>query len=226
MPRAYAPDEWDRIRQRLLDVGRERFAAHGLKKVTVAELTRAVGIGTGSLYLFFPSKEDLFFDIQEAEERAFKLGVEQELAGLVDPSPALTVHTFLSLQSEVLERHPFLRRLLDPDTIRALLRRVDPERLAAHRDHDAAWMRGLAEDWLQAGVLAEGTAPDALLEASTALFVLATQREVVGPAYPAVRARVLRALVRDLVGGASDDEALEGPADGPAEQHPPPSEQG
>ena len=63
MPRAFTDAERERIRERLLAVGRELFARYGLRKTTVEELARASGIAKGTFYLFFPSKEALYAEV-------------------------------------------------------------------------------------------------------------------------------------------------------------------
>jgi len=46
-------------RQRLLDAAASLFIRHGFDKTTVAEVAREAGVGKGSVYLHFPSKEAL-----------------------------------------------------------------------------------------------------------------------------------------------------------------------
>ena len=67
MPKAFSDEEKQRIRERLLKVGRECFTRYGLKKTTVEDLTRPVGIAKSSFYLFFESKEALYVELMMAE---------------------------------------------------------------------------------------------------------------------------------------------------------------
>jgi len=69
MTRSFSDAEKRDITKQLLSRGKELFERYGLKKTSVEELTRAVGIGQGSFYIFFDSKEELFFEILDAEER-------------------------------------------------------------------------------------------------------------------------------------------------------------
>lgn len=59
-----------RIREALIESGRERFARYGLRKTTIADLTEPVGIATGTFYRFFDSKEALFWTVLEGEREA------------------------------------------------------------------------------------------------------------------------------------------------------------
>ena len=51
--------ERSRIREELLEVGRELFTTRGLRKTSMDDLTRQVGIATSSFYACLESKEAL-----------------------------------------------------------------------------------------------------------------------------------------------------------------------
>jgi len=67
MPRAFNNDEIERIRTSLLRTGRASFLERGLKGTTIDHLITSVGIGKGSFYQFFKSKEDLFLELFSEE---------------------------------------------------------------------------------------------------------------------------------------------------------------
>lgn len=43
---------------RVLDSTRELVLDHGIRKLTVAEIAKAAGVGKGTVHLYWPSKED------------------------------------------------------------------------------------------------------------------------------------------------------------------------
>lgn len=199
MPRAYTDQEAAAIRADLLRVGRERFTAVGLSRVVVAELTTAVGIGKGSFYLFFSSKEALFFAIQEHEESAFKSSVEAALAPLeIQGDGRALLQTFFALQSTHLQAHPFLRRLLEPGTVAALARKLPSGALEAHQRGDAAWLQGLQDRWGELGLLRPDLEPGALFAVSAALFALGTTQDHIAPVYDQATSLLARSLAREL----------------------------
>src|SRR3712207_797072 len=63
MPKGFSEREKAIIREKLLEKGRECFATYGIRKTSVEDLTDAAGISKGAFYLFFDSKELLFFEI-------------------------------------------------------------------------------------------------------------------------------------------------------------------
>ena len=63
MPRGFSEREKEGIRDSLLDKGRAFLTTYGVKKTNVEDLTGAAGISKGAFYLFFVSKEELFFEV-------------------------------------------------------------------------------------------------------------------------------------------------------------------
>lgn len=67
-------------REKLLSIetaGRDLFNAKGFEETTTRELARAAGVGTGTLFLYFPEKRDLLLhlfhrDVVEVNVRAFE----------------------------------------------------------------------------------------------------------------------------------------------------------
>lgn len=178
MPRAHTPAERERIRERLLQVGRDGFTRVGLAKITIADLARDAGIGKGSFYQFFASKEELFLAVQEQEEAAFKATLVRELerAG----SGRAAVRTLLMTTATRLDEHPFLHRLLDPETLSELTLRVAPERLAAHQEADRCHFVALLEGWKRRGWLRPEVDTGVAFDVLTAVFSITLQRELLG----------------------------------------------
>jgi AcrR family transcriptional regulator len=178
VPRAHTPTERERIRERLLQAGRDGFTRLGLAKLTIADLARDAGIGKGSFYQFFASKEELFLAVQEQEEAAFKVALVRELerAG----SGRAAVRTLLLATATRLDEHPFLRRLLDPETLSELTLRVPPERLAAHQAADREYFVELLQSWKRRGWLHPEVEPGVAFDVLTAVFSITLQRELLG----------------------------------------------
>ncbi|MEW6424420.1 MAG: TetR/AcrR family transcriptional regulator [Bacillota bacterium] len=72
MTRAFNQEEKEMIHNLLLKKGKELFSIYGLKKTSIEDLTKATDIAQGTFYRFYRSKEDLYFDIIEEEEKALQ----------------------------------------------------------------------------------------------------------------------------------------------------------
>ena len=86
-----------RNRARVLDVAYETFAAEGLS-VPIDEIARRAGVGAGTVYRHFPTKEDLFRAVIVERFRSI-VDNGRTLLAESDPAEAL----FLFLQSMVLQ---------------------------------------------------------------------------------------------------------------------------
>ena len=62
MPKIYSEEERNEIITRLKEEANKLMQEKGVKKTTVDELVKRVGIPKGTFYLFYPSKEMLLFD--------------------------------------------------------------------------------------------------------------------------------------------------------------------
>ena len=73
---AFTDYETEQLRKALLKETRHCAVTLGMKKTSVEQLTKAVGIAKGSFYKFYESKEMLFFAVLE--------GIHAELYGVAD----------------------------------------------------------------------------------------------------------------------------------------------
>jgi AcrR family transcriptional regulator len=86
-----------RNRARVLETAYETFAAEGLS-VPIDEIARRAGVGAGTVYRHFPTKEDLFRAVVESRLRRI---IAEGRALLDDPGPGEALFAFL--RSMVLE---------------------------------------------------------------------------------------------------------------------------
>ena len=77
---AFIDYETEQLRKALLKETRHCAVTLGMKKTSVEQLTKAVGIAKGSFYKFYESKEMLFFAVLE--------GIHAELYGVADHAVA------------------------------------------------------------------------------------------------------------------------------------------
>ena len=80
MPKGFTQREKTLIRAKLLAAGTELFSLYGVKKTNVEELTQAAGISKGAFYLFYESKEALFFELVRQFEAEYREQILRDLA--------------------------------------------------------------------------------------------------------------------------------------------------
>lgn len=70
-----------RTRAEIADTAMRLFSERGFDRVTVAEVATAAGVSEKTVFNYFPTKEDLFFDEVPAREAALRDAVRQRMPG-------------------------------------------------------------------------------------------------------------------------------------------------
>jgi AcrR family transcriptional regulator len=91
--KGFSDEERDRIRETLMDDGRDLFERYGLQKTTIADLTDAAGIADSTFYRFFDSKEELYFEILQREGHELADTLVAETRSLPTRWQARTTHS-------------------------------------------------------------------------------------------------------------------------------------
>src|SRR5919201_222062 len=73
-------------RQLIAETARRLFAERGFDRVTVAEIARAANVSEGTVFNYFPTKADLFYDRMEVFEERLVEAVRARAPG--DSVPA------------------------------------------------------------------------------------------------------------------------------------------
>lgn len=149
MARAWSPEEKQQLQQRLWDRSQQLFERLGLQKTTVDDIVGAVGISKGAFYRFYPSKEELFFDLLERAEASVREG----LGAFVwdDSAPAgANLQRFFGLIADLLVRMPFLRGISGAERQQLELR-LPPDRVARHQEGDEEAVIRLFQGWAEGG---------------------------------------------------------------------------
>lgn len=197
MPRAFSEHEREVIEAALLEHGRRLFAAQGLRKTGVEELTAAVGISKGAFYLFFASKEELFFELLERFEARVKADLLAAIARN-DLPPRERMRGLLARSVAVTQAEPLFTRLGRAE-YEQLLRRLPPERVAAHLQGDDAYAESFAEAWAAQGITL-ALPPPLVSGLIRALFFVSMHEEEFAPeTYPAVMAELTAMLADRLI---------------------------
>ncbi|WP_435151638.1 TetR/AcrR family transcriptional regulator [Haladaptatus sp. DFWS20] len=198
--RGFDERQRERIRNELIEAGRNLFAQYGLQKTTITDLTDTVGIANGTFYQFFDSKEMLYFEVMQREghEVAEEL-IANSLGAEDDPERA--IQRFLSGLVETIEENQLFRQLLAGDEWEKMMRTVDdiPEdEMAARRADSFAHVLPYVEQWQKEGKLRDGD-PVAIVGTMGAVKFLPTFRKQLGEEnYPAIRDMLIETIAAGL----------------------------
>jgi AcrR family transcriptional regulator len=198
MPKAFSEHERAAITIALLNNGRRLFGQQGLRKTTVEELAAAAGISKGAFYLFFESKEELFFELLERYEAAYK---DRLLAQIADRTlaPRARMRALLAQAVEAWKREPAFTRMSGAD-YELLMRRLPPERVAAHGANDEQFAAVFTAAWAAEGVVLREP-PELVSGLLRALFFVSMHEdEFAGGSYQHVLATLIAMLAERLIG--------------------------
>jgi AcrR family transcriptional regulator len=180
MPKAFSAREREIIRETLVSEGTKLFDRFGLKKTTVDDLAKAANISKGAFYLFYATKEELYFDILERMENDFRAEIFSKV--FRDGLPKReSFRNFLELAFDLMEANPAFSRFSEADYA-YLVRRLPEETLARHLKRDNDFGTAFYGEWRKSGVFRE-IAPDAFNGLMRTMFFLIIHRADLGPQF-------------------------------------------
>jgi AcrR family transcriptional regulator len=178
MPIGFSEEEKSKIRENLIKEGKKLFSIYGLKKTTINELTKAVGIAQGSFYNFFNSKEELYFDILDYEGQKLRNQLTR-YNKLIDKNPKKGVKKALLAAYISLENNNLFKELFTDDTYNILKRKLSDEKINKHIELDFSEIRPLIKNWQDQGLLKEKDS-EAIMGLLYSMFFITLHKEDIG----------------------------------------------
>ncbi len=159
------------MRTRILDAADRLLARDGFRRMTVDGVAREAGVGKGSVYLHFDSKEDVALSCIDRMAAGVAAELERLAAGAGAPPERLRE----MLAARVLVRFDYARRHAPSiDEKLAVMRQSMLERRAAHFDEEVAVLARVIEagrtDGSLGGPLEAGATARAMVAATNAFL--------------------------------------------------------
>jgi len=197
MPKAWSKQEKELIRKTLLSEGKKLFEKYGLQKTTVDEIVRAAHISKGSFYLFYQSKEELYFDALEDTEREFR---EELFKNVFQPGKSRkeSFKSFLSKMIDLLTTMPLYQQI-NSANYELLLRKLPEETLQNHVQNDFENASSYFGYWMEQGWMMK-VDMEALNGLLLSLFYFVMHRDDLGePNFEAAKELWVDALASYLI---------------------------
>jgi AcrR family transcriptional regulator len=185
-------------RAEILDAALRVFGQYGYRRTSMDDIAREAGIGKGTIYLSFASKEEVFRALSERLSQRMLAGAEaaSRRPGTTADKLAAMHAAWFGTYAETISRSPHAAELLDAK-----------HRLSADLVADAAsrYKRLVRDVLAEAAVAGELDLEPAGLTADTAaeLLIASARGLESSAASPAACRRYLDALVRVMVAGLS-----------------------
>ncbi|MGN0427728.1 MAG: TetR/AcrR family transcriptional regulator [Agathobacter sp.] len=208
MPKVYSEEERNTIISRLKEEANILMQEKGVKKTTVDELVKRVGIPKGTFYLFYPSKEMLLFDVSQDFHKqvddyitAGIMRIVKEknitLAGKLDFSGCVEELTDVILGAMEITYSSCLQVLLNPESMNLILSKLPDDVLEKHRQED----KGIGEGVFEELAINNGLGVEALVGAFMMIIFGGMYKREVGEANWRDSMRILiKGIVLQLVG--------------------------
>jgi len=206
VPPKFQEHEKKRIRQKLLEEGRRRFETHGLRKTSVEDLTKAAGISQGAFYLFFESKEALFYELLLDEE--YRIRGQLMRWAEEEAVTAESVRKFITESFRLISESALIRTMHLQGGLEQLVRKLPPEKLERNLTEDLDAMLHVVRKWQEAGILREER-PELIVSMFRSIMLLSLHRKEIGET---VYSDTIDLLVRVLVAGLCGCSAKEVPS--------------
>jgi len=100
-----------RMRARILDGAVQAIARHGLAKLGMSDVIAHAGVSRGTLYRYFPSREELLRDLAAFETERFQLRLGEALQAA--PAGEARLRVALLNVARYVDEHPAIRGLIE-----------------------------------------------------------------------------------------------------------------
>ncbi|MBP1932092.1 TetR/AcrR family transcriptional regulator [Ammoniphilus resinae] len=173
----FTETEKEQIRQCLLTKGKELFLQYGLAKTSIDDLVGACGIGKGSFYKFFSSKEELFYLVLKKEEEIQNRLIGEHLQE--DLPPKEMIVSFFQKAFRLADENPLLQQIFEDGEYERMIRKV-PEHLLMDSNQDNQQKGVLfVQALIQRGVL-KAEDPEVVVGVLQAVLMLRLHKEKIG----------------------------------------------
>lgn len=146
-PRSAVEERCERRRQEILEAGARFFARNGYSEADLQVLADELSVGKGTIYRYFPSKQDLFLQAVDQGMRLLKQHIDAAISDTVDPMDRIgkAIHAYL----EFFATNPHYVELVIQE--RAQFRDRKKPTYFEHRDANRDRWRTLYQELIAAG---------------------------------------------------------------------------
>lgn len=144
MGRPFTDDEKKEIKNQIIDSATILFKTYPYKDVKVEAIAKAVGIGKGTLYLFYPSKEHVFIEVMMRFEEQLQLEINHTVEALESPKARIKESILIGLKQ--INDNQIYNALSDKSVMDKIFDLLAPEQIASLESADVSFLKQLVKD--------------------------------------------------------------------------------
>lgn len=188
-------------KQALFTAARKLFLEQGFKKTNIAAITKQANVAVGTFYKYYSSKEEIFYEVYQAENEAAKHKIVDQIDK--SQSPKETIKQFITTIIQTSKENAILAEWYQNTEVSQLIRDYDK--------HNGRWQNSLVYSflienihrWQATGEFRQDIDKETTLALFNALVVVDNHKEEIRTDnYP----YVLEVLADMIVDGLSADK--------------------
>ncbi|MHB8062664.1 MAG: TetR/AcrR family transcriptional regulator [Ruminiclostridium sp.] len=165
----------------IFNCGKELFSSKGFKDTNVSDITKMAGIGVGTFYSYYSSKEQLFMEIYMKENEKLKKSFESVD---IDVDPIKAIKEILSFNFIGMNSNPILKEWYNRDFFSKLekefLKQGGMKSIEELMNRDTA---GLIKKWKTQGKIRDDLDDNLILALFNAIPYIEIHKEEIGLQY-------------------------------------------
>lgn len=165
----------------LFHCGKELFGRKGFKDTNVSDITKSVGIGTGTFYNYYSSKEELFMAIFMEENEKLKKKIMKSID--LEQDPLSLVKELMLLNLNGMKSNPILKEWYNKDVFGKIEQKFREEKGLDHLDFMYHDFLEIIIKWQADGKMRKDIDTGMIMAIFTAIITVETHKEEIGLQY-------------------------------------------
>ncbi|MCH5585816.1 TetR/AcrR family transcriptional regulator [Shimazuella sp. AN120528] len=157
--------------------GKELFLTKGFKDTNISDIAKNAGIGVGTFYNYYSSKEKLFVEIYTKENEQLKKAIMESLD--LNQDPVSIVKKIVERNIDAIHANPILKEWYNPDFFRKL-EKIYHKESGESNDSLPNIYKELFKKWKMEGRIREDIDDELLLAFFDSLVYIDTHKEEIG----------------------------------------------
>lgn len=168
-------------RKDIFNYGKEMFSLNGFKDTNVSDITKAAGIGTGTFYNYYTSKEDLFMAIYLEENEKLKKNILESIN--LDEDPLILVKELMFLNLKGMNSNPILKEWYNKDVFGKIEQHFREKKGLEQVNFIYNSFSEIIKKWQAEGKMRNDIDSETIMAIFTAIVTVETHKEEIGLQY-------------------------------------------
>ncbi|TYQ18104.1 UNVERIFIED_CONTAM: TetR family transcriptional regulator [Acetivibrio alkalicellulosi] len=165
----------------IFNAARELFEQKGFKQTSISDITKKTGIGVGSFYKHYESKEEVFLDVFLWESEQMKKRVMAEIN--LDGDPVIVMKEIVSRLFSGIRENAILREWYKRDVYNKLAKFIYDKNSNNEDDYSYNLFMGILRKWQEEGKIRKDIDSELILNMFNSLQYIDLHKEEIGNQY-------------------------------------------